>query len=425
MFMKTKIIITFASFSLVTNLFAQEITLLNQDSPYKNLREGKSQYLDAESSSQVRSYYQNSNEMRKLVAIISNEAINSCASSVIDKISKDLSIYNDGERKNAILALRLNESIDDVATSILLKANNKDYVNHSIKIRKLTSAQETKAIGVFKKLKKEIKNTELCPDDTYRLIVSNLYKEDKDLIERLKIINSEARDQGVISSKEFKRFEELRINKVYEWPLTLAEYKKSLSSINKMASDRKPERSNLVTDTKVIKGKYSLRQVLYQKFDSTQIYILANMLKNFNKRLEAKDVSVHIEYHEDPTEIISLSPMETFRFILKLLRKELAELNNSSILKGQPASYLEIITAAYEVGYISEKDIEAFANLEEIWNPKTTTKQKVMFWVKFFGGIGAIFMANPISFLSVMVIMLIDQQLQEPKVNADADFNLM
>lgn len=423
--MKTTFITIFLSCSLLTNLFAQEISELSKVSPFENLREGNSQYIDAEVSSQIKSYYQNSHEMEKLVEIISDNTINSCASSVIDRISKDLSIYNDSERKNAILGLRLNNSIDDVATSILLKANNRDFIAHSLKIRKLTSSQETKAIAVFKELKKDIKNPALCPDDTYRLIVSDLFTADKDLVERLKVINSEARNQGIISQKEFKKFEELRINKVYEWSLTLGEYKKSLISLNKMAPNRKAERSNLVTDKKVTKGKYSLRQSLYHKYDATQIYILANMVKSFNKRMEAKDVSVHIEYDQGPTEVIGLSPMETFRFILKLLRKELAELNNSSILKGKPATYLEIITAAYEVGYISEKDMEAFANLEEIWNPKTTTKQKVMYWVKFFGGIGALFIPNPISFLSVMAIMLIDQQLQDPKVNTDADFNLM
>ncbi len=423
--MKTTIITTLLSFSLLSNLFAQEIVQLNQGSPYQNLREGDSQYLNADLSNELRNSYQNSYEMEKLVEIISDNKINDCASFVVERISKELSIKNEGERKKAILALRLNESIDDVATSILLRANNTNHIGHPLTIRKLTSSQETKAMAIFKESKKDIKNVELCPEDTYRRIVSSLYKEDKDLLDRLKIINTEARNQGNISQKEFKKFEELRLNKVYEWPLTLAEYKKSVTNISKMASSRKPERSRLVTDLKVIKGKSSLRQNLYQKYDSTQIYILANMVKNFNKRIEAKDVNIHIEYENDPAEIIALSPMETFRFILKLLRKELVELNNSSILEGKSASYLEVITAAYEVGYISEKDMEEFANLEEIWNPKTTTKQKVMFWVKFFGGIGTLFVPNPVSFVSVMAIMFIDQQLQDPKINKDADFNLM
>ena len=91
---------------------------------------------------------------------------------------------------------------------------------------------------------------------------------------------------------------------------------------------------------------------LYNKFDSTQIILLANIVKGLKTRLESKDVTININYVDRPTEIIELTPMEKFRFILKLLRKEMADLNNSSLLQGRNANYLDLITAAYEVGYI-------------------------------------------------------------------------
>jgi hypothetical protein len=136
-------------------------------------------------------------------------------------------------------------------------------------------------------------------------------------------------------------------------------------------------------------------------------------------------VTIHINYVNQDSEIINLSPMEKFRFILKLLRKELATINNSSMLNGQRASYSDIITAAYEVGYISSQEIEAFASLEDIWNPKKTTKEKVMTWIKLFGGVSAVLLPPPFGFLSVLVIMLIDQQVSEAPVDPDSDFNLM
>ena len=69
-------------------------------------------------------------------------------------------------------------------------------------------------------------------------------------------------------------------------------------------------------------------------------------------------------------------------------------------------------------------EIEQLASLQEIWNPSKTTKEKVMYWVKTFGGVASVLLPPPFGFVSVMAIMLIDQSIKDAPVDRDPDFNL-
>ena len=117
--------------------------------------------------------------------------------------------------------------------------------------------------------------------------------------------------------------------------------------------------------------------------------------------------------------------MERFRLSIKLLRKELAILNNSDLLNGQHASYLDIIAAGYETGIVKADELEALQSLEEIWNPKKSQKEKAIFWLKNFGGMATVLVPQPYSLLAVLAIMVIDQQINIPKPNPDEDYNLL
>lgn len=424
--MKTILLITTLCSSLTLNLFAQEIAHLSpSDSSYRNMREASSNLISSRKEDDIARLYKDTASLESLRAIINDKNINRCATKVVKAIQSKLNLASDKDTEMAILGLRLDESIDDITANILIKAIDVNSTLNPIAKKDLTSEEEDKALNIYKSQAQDIKDKSLCVEDTYRTLYKKLAEGSYKFPKELKRINKLALDNNIIKYEQFKKLESMRLNKVHEWPLTLSSYRTNLDAINKSFPNRTKEASKFVTHAGRFRTKTGLRQNLYERFNSTQIILLANVVQSLKKRLDSKDVTIHINYVNQESEIINLSPMEKFRFILKLLRRELASINNSTMLNGQRASYIDIITAAYEVGYISAEEIELFAGLEDVWNPKKTTKEKVMVWVKLFGGVASVLLPPPFGFISVLVIMLIDQQVSEAPVNPDSDFNLM
>ncbi|MFA6237714.1 MAG: hypothetical protein WC635_10340 [Bacteriovorax sp.] len=415
-------------FSLTFNLVAQDLPVeATTEFSYKNIREGKSALIPRFKEDDIARMYRGTKAINVLRKIITDKSVNRCATKVISAIESQLDLVSDKDVEDAILGLRLDDSIDDVSAGLLIHASKLSRpLANPIAKNELTDEEEAKAISIFSSKISDIKNKSLCIEDTYRSIYFSLVKESAKFGKHLKHLNKIAFDRDLISEAEFRRLETMRAGKVYEWPLSLSSYAQTLDTLAKRFPDRVKESSELITDNSEgkFRNKKSLRQSLHEKYNSTQIILLANMVRDLKKRLEASDISININYPDQPTEIISLSPMEKFRFILKLLRKELSTINNSSLLNGRSASYIDIITAAYEVGYISSAEIEQLAALEDIWNPKKTSQEKVMFWVKRFGGVASILLPPPFGFVSVMAIMLIDQYISQAPVDRDPDGNI-
>ncbi|MDO9184350.1 MAG: hypothetical protein Q7U04_18185 [Bacteriovorax sp.] len=421
-----KITLLFLIFSLSFNSFSQSVLPIESGgSPYFNLREGNSSIINSTNKDEVKEVVNDSSMMLTLHKIILDKSINSCASKVVNKITQSFNFSEDKDVELSILALRLANDLDDISTGILLKSlGTKKIVSIPISQNELSSTEEDKAFSIYRSVNSDFKNTSLCLEDVYRNLVSKLFIGSPKFVKNLKHLNRSALKNNVISKSMFQSLEYLRMNKVHEWPLTLSDYKNRLENISIKFPFRLKESADLVTNVK-FNEKKSLRQSVYEKYDSNQVLILANIVKDLKKRLDSKDITITINYVDQESEVINLSAMEKFRFILKLLRKELAIINNSSMFAGAPATYMDIITASYEVGYISANEITMLASLQDIWNPTKTTKEKVMFWTKNFGSVASAFLPPPFGFVAVMAIMLIDQRNSEAPVNRDSDFNLL
>ncbi len=393
--------------------------------PFVNFREGRSRLITSDLVGEVNQKYKQTNKLNILKSIISDNNYNRCASKVVKAIKEKLDLSHDRDLQLAILGLRLDNSLDDISASILLETIKLNKLIPIPIVRDgLSADEEDRAMEIFQDISEALKNKNLCIEDTYRSLVAELNQKSPKFIKNLKHINKLALENGIISSTDFNSFELLRFNKVYNWPLSLGEYATGLSNISRMFPTREHEYADLMTDVK-LREKKSLRQALYEKYNSTQILLIGNLVKSLKHRLDATEVTINVNYVDQATEVIALSPMEKFRFILKLMRKELAEINNSNVLAGRPATYMDIIAASYEVGFISSNEIATMASLQEIWNPSITPKDKAIYWSKTFGGIASIFLPPPFGFLAVMAIMVIDQQVADAPINHDSDFNLM
>lgn len=412
-------------FSLSLKLLAEDnVGAVPVDPLWSNLREGKSSLISSLKEEEVRREYQGNPDLKVLQSIMADRSINRCATKIIRQFKQELDLSAERDVELAILGLRLYDSLDDVSAGLLLKAND---LSHTLAVPltkdDLSPEEENAAMAIYKELAPLFKKQDSCPEDVYRDLFAKLRSESPKFVGQLKRIHKLARNNGFLSDEDYKMVEVFRMKKVHEWPLTMSSYARSLEKLTQKYPDRTKEKSDAISSTK-FGQKISMRVGLYQKFNSTQIILLANLVKEMKARLESKDVKIVIDYDDRPAETIELSPMEKFRFILKLLRKEMAELNNSSLLEGKNASYFDVIAAAYEVGVIKSGEIEQLAALQEIWNPTKTPKEKALFWVKTFGGVASVLLPPPYGFVSVMAIMLIDQQVKDAPVNRDPDFNL-
>jgi hypothetical protein len=415
-------------FTLTSKLWAQETpTMIVPISPYTNIREGNSRLIPLLKADIVTKLYNNTKALVMLKSIIQDKSINRCASKIIAAIKNQLNLKYENEIELAILGLRLNDSIDDVAAGILIKANTlaRPFPPATEKSN-LSDMEEARVLKIFTSKAIDIHNKDQCIEDTYRTIVTTLGITPALLNKQVIQVNQLAADHNLITTREFNMLEALRVGKVLEWPLTLSQYATGLEAIVKSFPNRTKESSDLsiYKNTNNMIAPKSLRQSLYERYSSAQIILLANMVHELNNRLDSKEITIRINYVDQESEVIYLSPMEKFRFILKYLRKELALLNNGSLLNGNPANYLDLITASYEVGYISASEITQLTSLEEIWNPKKSGKEKALAWGERFGSLASILLPPPFGFVSLMTIMLIDHYTAQLPVHSDSDFNI-
>ena len=416
-------VLTFGLFGLlsITQLWAQEVLPVVNAGIYSNLREGKSQYINRLNANEVKSSYEDIVKLGLLREVINDNKINGCASKLIPALES----IDSNDVKNSILSLRLDNAIDDVVVGLLFRSLD---MSSELSMPKQAEDLSENDLAIIKNIYnshvKKFQDENQCPEDAYRSLYFSIATHSKLFARQFKRINKYAYKNNLISKEIFEKIEYFRVRKVHLWPSTLQEYKNNLMALAQAFPNRVKEETVFVTDSK-FGNKISLRQSLHARFSSTQIILISDVMKNLRKRLDAESVTISINYSNNESDVINLSPMEKFRLTIKLLRKEMAMLNNSNLLGGNYVTYSDVIAASYEVGYISSSEIEALAGLEEIWNPKKTKKEKVMFWAKTFGEIASVALPPPYGFISLMVIMIIDQQVADPKADPNADYNII
>ena len=393
-------------------------------SPYTNLREGKSRFILESEKPLLQDILDRGHTKDVFSDLLNDTELNSCASKIVFEIKDQLKIDSPQELENTLKAMRFDNQIDDVALDLLLRVIPlSDYQQNPFTSTLLNDEEENIALNIVKQHAKDMGDNSLCVEDSYRDLVFDLLNKNQKYSKYLKQIFKSAYKNEIISKGVYKTLDNLKQNKVHLWPMTLNEYKRSLQSIAKKFPDRHQEESDFVSAfTK--KDSPSLRQQLYQKYSYQQIILLGNLIANLKKRLDAKDISIDIQYENQSKEIISLTPMEKFRFILKQLRRELSNINNGTLLNGKTATYTDLIVASYEIGFISSNEISQLVSLQEIWNPTRTTKEKVLYWAKTFGGTASVLLPAPYGFISVLALMYIDQQLNSTTINHDLDYLL-
>lgn len=397
-------------------------SVLGQDY-FSNLREGKSRFIGDSEMTRVQTMYQKhgkNNLENRFTDMFRSKTVATCASRVIAKLAT-LEKEQEG-RESLAYAIRDLNIIDDIVLDILLKRNKIKFEGTFPSMR-TGSVKADEIEEIYKKFKKKVSGGG-CPEDAFFTLTGSLHKKGYSKNGHLKATNKVAKKKGYVTKNEYQLLESFRRNKVQYWHLSLQQYSYKLRALRRQIDRYGYEEGNFVTVNNK-KAKMSLRQYLFSRYSYMQILMMGNIVEKMRKRLDSTDISILIRYADDEqTEVIPLEPMERFRFVLKLLRKEIAKLNQSNLFEDAGAHYAAVIAASYEIGIVPAVELEELASLEEIWNPKRTRMDRIMSWARMFGGVASVVIPGPFAFLPVLTIMVVDGIVAEPKPNSDQDISL-
>lgn len=318
------------------------------------------------------------------------------------------------ETEGAILYLRSQNEFDDSVAKQLMLANTVETTN----LRLPKNAEElflpsdkkivenaVTAIGNFEK--KNMKGS--CFDDAYRSLYGEILKADKSMKSyHFEALLVEAYQKKKIDINVYMRLERARTNELELSGYSLKSHYKKIQSLRNQFPLRDPEeKSNFITG-KADKLKVSHRQKLLEGYSDIQIMLMANIIKKLRTRLDSPKAEILIYDRQNGVETIELDPMERFRLAIKLLRKEMSLIALNTYFQGRTPDYLDLMTAAFEVGIIPASELEEVAGLQEIWNPKKTFWEKAQVWIRTLSSVATIAIPPPYGFIPALAVVVIE-----------------
>lgn len=321
------------------------------------------------------------------------------------------------ELEGAIYHLRELDEIDDVVVKILLKANetirtNATYMAFSeddLYKRDLPRNHEQvkkmlQIIGEFKS--KYLSRS--CFDEAYKMLIGDLNKALRFIKDsQLEGLYKLAYEKNFIDIEMYKLLEKARMNELDTFLIDLKSYHSKIKSLRIQYPLRDPSERSVFSTFKLDKNT-SRRQRLLESYSDLQIILMGNVIKKLRERLEAIKVEILVYGNAGVIETIPLEPMERFRFAIRILRKEMAHLSLNTYFGGHSPSYIDLMSASYELGIIPSIELEEVSGLQEIWNPKKTFWDKANIWIKSFGTVATMLTPPPYGFIPALAIVAIE-----------------
>ena len=386
--------------------------------PFSNDREGQSYILANSDVRHIRDLERSVSrvEMQAAWAEVLGEfpaeriQTNACAFDVVTKIRRQQAKFPAfrGRGELFIKTLRHHGLVDDVFLRIHLRAlsvaervgtNLRDdfeapTTNNDSPLRPFVEFSNKRTRGK-------------CLHDNFRELVSAFRnRSNTTTAAQVVAMADEANRLGFITDKAQSEIEAAGRKKMGDWEISLADY---LSKRNFLRTQfplvRGSEQSTFVTK-RAGRAKSSHRMKLYEAYSSIQISLMGDVVRKLKVRLESPRIEINVHDNSDQVvEVITLDPMERFRFAIRLLRKEMRLLSINTYFAGRQPAYTDLMAAAFEMGIITAQELDEVARLEEIWNPRRTFLQKVSEWVRMFGGVLSIVIPPPFGFVPSLAMI--------------------
>jgi len=371
------------------------------------------------------------------------EQKNHCDLYLSPRISKALLqkgiIKDENEIYPYLVFLRHTNLTDDIFYDLLKKSSlitNKFelYKNQPAGRRPVNLYRRYSRINDLKKLYEPFQEwpneVDSCTVQTYlkhvnQLGLSTASARSKDL----RKLNWLALNQQIISLETYNKLEVLREANLTQWLVTTSRY----IDIIKNAKDKKAvtvedEATDDYPSTYVLrKENITRRGKLYGAYNSTQVFLMSQIIERTAKRMDAKYVELSFQYTDDPegeTEIYVFSPMEQYRISINMLKKEIAELLRSESFRGAPFDYGDLIAASYETGLLRSEDIDQVLKFEDFWNPNIPKWKTYLNYAFSLAGTATYYLPPPWNILGALGLIMTEMKFSdEPKADPSDNWN--
>lgn len=341
------------------------------------------------------------------------------------------SLANDKESINEHLKyLRSTNAIDDILFEIIIAINEDASAMKAIDLKKSflkplfphKSRLEKNALeDLYWRFKKWPDEKTSCSTQEYIRLRDSIITQKDSVKERekfLKTLNANALMKDMISLETYNRLEFFRkdsnLSKRNIW---LNDYFKIIfNAKNRMAPISKgyeikdlDKEDNFASERYKRFSKLTQRKILYQKYNETQIILLAQIMQKASKRMGVDPDTISSspvivqEYstlnekgeREISVEKIELDVQSQYNLARRLMRKDITDTQMMSVFNGINISYSDIVMASLEVGYISLEDVQFVVKYDDLWNPETTKFERMSRFVFSLVGYSTFFLPPP------------------------------
>ncbi|MGZ3787702.1 MAG: hypothetical protein ACXVLQ_04225 [Bacteriovorax sp.] len=363
-----------------------------------------------------------------------NDDNNQCEADFQERLEESLTKANLAHDKESIdeylKLLRSTNSIDDVLFDILTALNEDTF-----KMKKVDLSKKAKWT-LFSHKKRLEKNTlediywrfKSWPDEKTKCSTQEFIRlkesivvpkdNEKEKEKFLGTLNLKAYQKDLISLETYNKLEFLRtksnVNKRYIWlndyfkiifnakdamrPLSSHYEVKNFDAEDKFSSERIKRFSKLTR-----------RKRLYEKYNETQIILLAQVLQKASRRMGVDpdtitNAPVLVQEfstlnskgeRETYVEKTELDPQSQYNLARRLMRKDILNLQMMGIFNKTNITYEDLVMASFEVGYISLEDIEFVVKYDDLWNPTTTKYERISKFIYSIVGYSTFFLPPP------------------------------
>jgi hypothetical protein len=457
--MKLIQLITFSTLIVATNCFSALNDVSKEEiSKLYNDKEVESQYL----SKKELQAFENVDEASILLQknalydatynLIQNFNTR-CELKLIDLYKQNLKLNNQKSSSQDIVrslkVLRRKNHIDDIFLNLLLNINA-DYnalsssKNYKAPLRRINS-KKTRAFLELNDIKDIYQNftqwpdeTELCVYQQFNFVKFSITTEDnkplknKDRIKLLYKMNLSALNKEIISRETYNRLEYLRKDSfIRNRTLRLEDYleitikaKNSMVSLNSEyeSDDISAEENKFSSKRLKWYKKLTRRTKLYQKYTSTQIVLMSQVIQKASRRMGVDpDVQASTPVItqnfvienvdgtlENYVEKITLSPQSQFSLARRRMRKDILDLQMMDTFIGKEIFYEEVVMAAFETGYVTIEDLKYVIQYDDLWNPSRTRFEKVLGFIRSVVGVATFFVPPPFNVGASLALTIAD-----------------
>jgi hypothetical protein len=423
-------------------------------SKIKNDKESFSRVLSKKKIKKVKAKYEKLDLKVKdifyttLQSFLNSEATLKCELTFLKNFKKGLRLAhfkdNNDSVEELLALLRANNHIDDILYKLMSDVNV-DY--H--KLRSLNFKKKIR-LGINKN-KKLVKNNNLkelyknfskwpngstnCVSNEFVWLKNNIKsKKDKALtpeeVERgdvaittgskrdLKKLNRAAYRNKLISSRTYRKLQYLTSkSKLDKKSLWLTKYvdivsnaKNRLNPISYNYEIKDISQEDEYTQDRLGRlKKLTRREILYRKYNQTEIIILAQILQRASQRMgvdpdtessipvisQSFSVLLADGTRNNYVEELELDTQDQYNLARKRLSRDITEIQMMGTFSNKEITYDDIVVAAFETGYISFEDIEFVILYDDLWNPSQTKFEKVMGFAFTVAGYSSFYIPPP------------------------------